>query len=59
MRIDILEPETMEYKKSLSEEELFNKCGRDKRMFNDIVRHIKSHPYIKPLQEYWIYVNEL
>lgn len=58
MRIDILEAETMEYKNSLSEEELFNKCGRDKRMFSDIIRHIKSHPYIKSLNEYWVYVNE-
>lgn len=57
MRIDIYEPENMIYIKSLSEEELFNECGRDKRMFDDFIRHIKAHPYVKPLDQYWIYIE--
>lgn len=58
MRIDIYEPENMLYVKSLSEEELFNECGRDEEMFNDFIRHIKKHPYAKPLHQYWIYIED-
>ena len=58
MRIDIFEPEDMLFKRSLSEEELFNECGRDKRMFDDFIRHIKAHPYAKPLHEYWFYIED-
>jgi len=58
MRIDIYEPENMLYVKSLSEEELFNECGRDEEMFNDFIRYIKAHPYAKPLHQYWIYIED-
>lgn len=58
MRIDIFEPDNMIYIRSLSEEELFNECGRDKRMFDDFIRHIKSHPYAKPLHEYWFLIED-
>jgi len=57
MRIDIYEPDNHIYVKSLTEEEIFNECGRDKRMFSDFIRHIKSHPFVKPLQQYWVLVE--
>ena len=58
MHIDIHEPEEMKFIKRISEEELFEQCGRDQRMFEDFIRHIKLHPYAKPLDEYWIYCED-
>jgi hypothetical protein len=55
MRIIVYMAEDNSFKEIITEEELFEKCGKDKRMFDDFVRHIKTHPYAKPLDEYWIY----
>lgn len=53
MIIEITNADTGQHLRTMTEEELFNECGKDKKIFEDYIRHIKSHTYIKPLNEYW------
>lgn len=53
MYITVKNSETLQPIKIISEEELFDMCGKDKRMYDDYIRHLKNHPYVKPLHEIW------
>jgi len=55
MYIDIYDNTDDSFMKRLSEEEIFNSCGRDNEMYDDFIRHIKTHPYVKKLHQKWIY----
>ena len=53
MYIECYDDESNQFIKKITEEELFNLCGKDQRMYDDFIRHVKSHPYVKPLKEMW------
>ena len=55
MYIDVYDNIDGSFMKRLSEEEIFNSCGRDTEMYDDFIRHIKTHPYVKKLHQKWIY----
>ena len=54
MTVDIYNSETKQFIKTISQENLFEQCGNDDRMYNDIVKFLKTHRYIKSLNEIWI-----
>ena len=47
MTVDIYNSETKQFIKTISQENLFEQCGNDDRMYNDIVKILKTHRYIK------------
>ena len=53
MIVERTNADTGQHLRTMTEEELFNECGKDKKIFEDYIRHIKSHTYIKSLNEYW------
>lgn len=53
MYIECYNAETNQYLRKITEQELFEQCGKDQRMYDDFIRHIKKHPYAKPLKEIW------
>ena len=53
MYIKCYDAETNQFIKTITEDELFEQCGKDQRMYDDFIRHVKSHPYAKPFHEIW------
>ena len=57
MEIIVTNSETNQYIRTITEEEFFNMCGNDKRMFDDYVNRLKKNPYVKYSKENWIIKN--
>lgn len=53
MNIIVTNAETKQYIKNISEEQLFDMCGKDQRMYDDYIKYISTHNYIKNLNEIW------
>lgn len=56
--IDIYDKEDGSFMKRLSEEDIYNLCGRNDEMFEDYIKHVRTHPYVKCFHQNWILREE-
>ena len=53
MEIIVTNSETNQYITTITEEEFFNMCGNDQRMYDDYVNKLRKNPNVRTKKEIW------
>ena len=53
MEIIVTNSETNQYIRTITEEEFFNMCGNDQRMYDDYVNKLRKNPNVRTKKEIW------
>ena len=53
MYIIVTNLETNQYIRTITEEEFFNMCGNDQRMYDDYVNKLRKNPKVRTKKEIW------
>ena len=53
MEIIVTNSETNQYIRTITEEEFFNMCGNDQRMYDDYVNKLRKNPNVRSKKEIW------
>lgn len=53
MYIIVTNSETNQYIRTITEEEFFNMCGNDQRMYDDYVNKLRKNPNVRTKKEIW------
>ena len=53
MEIIVTNSETNQYIRTITEEEFFNMCGNDQRMYDDYVNKLRKNPKVRTKKEIW------
>ena len=53
MEIIVTNSETNQYIRTITEEEFFEMCGNDQRMFDDYINKLRKNPNVKKKKEIW------
>ena len=57
MEIIVTNSETNQYITTITEEEFFNMCGNDQRMYDDYVNKLRKNPNVRTKKEIWTVIE--